>query len=94
MSETLSKHPLDSSPACEEKERLLEEFLAATALVISLNNRQARAAMVGDPDFGQFEGLIHHAQQKKNQAKYAWMDHIVVHGCWKRPTRSRIAIAE
>lgn len=75
---------------CEEKIRLLDEFLAATRAMMSIQNEQARAVLAGDPDFLQFEVLIRRAQQKKDSAKYAWMDHIGSHGCWKRAPRESI----
>ncbi len=66
---------------CEEKKRLMDEFLQASRELIELHNQQMRAAIDGDLDFGRFELLLHLAQEKKEQAKYAWIAHVHSHQC-------------
>jgi hypothetical protein len=66
---------------CEEKNRLMDEFLQAARELIELHNQQMRAAIQGDLDFGRFDLLLHLAHEKKEQAKYAWMAHVHSHHC-------------
>ena len=64
-----------------EKNRLMDEFLQAGRELIALHSRQMQAALEGDTDFGRFELLLHLAQEKKEQAKYAWIAHVHAHQC-------------
>ncbi len=66
---------------CEEKMRLLREFLEAIHELNTIQAQQTRAVIEGDPDFGRFDVLLHMAQEKKEMAKYAWMSHVESHQC-------------
>jgi hypothetical protein len=66
---------------CEEKNRLMDEFLQASRELIKIHDQQMRAAIEGDVDFSRFDLLFHLAQEKKDQAKYAWMAHVHAHQC-------------
>ena len=66
---------------CEEKNRLMDEFLQAGSELIELHNQQMRAAIEGDLEFGRFDVLLHLAHEKKEQAKYAWIAHVHAHRC-------------
>jgi len=70
---------------CEEKNRLLGEFVKAIREISELQNQQMQAvidtAIDGDGDFTRFDVLLHVAQEKKEQAKYAWIEHVEKHGC-------------
>lgn len=66
---------------CEEKSRLLDEFLATSRQMIALQNAQTQAVIDGDADFPRFDVLIHLAQERKEIAKYAWIAHVESHGC-------------
>jgi hypothetical protein len=66
---------------CEEKNRLLDEFLQASREMIALQNEQTQAVISGDDDFPRFDVLIHLAQERKEVAKYAWIAHVDSHGC-------------
>ena len=66
---------------CQEKFRLMEEFLEATRDLVETHNEQARALIQGDPDFSRFDVLIHAATQRKRQAKYDYLAHLEKHGC-------------
>ena len=70
---------------CEEKNRLLGEFLKAIRQVTRLQNQQMQAvidaATDADSDFMRFDVLLHVAQEQKEQAKYAWIAHVEEHGC-------------
>jgi hypothetical protein len=66
---------------CEEKNRLLDEFMDAIRDLNLLLSEQTQAVIDGDPDFGRFDVLMHFAQQKKDTAKYAWITHVESHHC-------------
>jgi hypothetical protein len=66
---------------CEEKNRLLEEFVKAIHELNAIQNAQATAVIEGIADFGVFDDLIHVALEKKEMAKYAVMAHIELHNC-------------
>lgn len=66
---------------CPEKHRLMQEFLDATHELTMLLTQQTRAVIDGDSDFGRLEVLLHMAQERKDQAKYAWIAHVEEHGC-------------
>jgi len=66
---------------CEEKNRLLQEFLDSVRELLDLQNQQTKAVIEGDGDFARFDILLHGAQEKKERAKYAWMAHVEQHHC-------------
>ncbi len=66
---------------CEENRRLMEEFGQAVQELISLHEEQFRSVIEGDPDSTRFDLLIHMANEKKRDAKYALMRHLEEHGC-------------
>ena len=66
---------------CEEKSRLLDQFVTAIRELNALLNDQTKAVIDGDPDFSRFDVLLHFAQEKKEKAKYAWIAHVESHRC-------------
>jgi hypothetical protein len=66
---------------CEEKYRLLDDFLRAVRQLNSLHTEQTQAVIRGDRDFTRFDILIYAAQERKESAKYAWFAHVENHGC-------------
>jgi hypothetical protein len=66
---------------CEEKKRLQDEFLQAAHSINELLSRQTRALIENDPEFARYDALLHHAQSRKEAAKFAWLSHIDAHGC-------------
>ena len=66
---------------CEEKLRLMEEFLAAASELVTAHNEQVQALIGNDPDFSRFDLLIHLASERKRRAKYAYLAHLEHHGC-------------
>jgi hypothetical protein len=66
---------------CEEKNRLLGEFLAAIRELNALLSQQTQAVIDGDPDFSRLDLRLHLAQEKKEQAKYRWIAHVETHHC-------------
>jgi hypothetical protein len=66
---------------CDEKNRLMQEFLEAIREITTVQSLQTKAVIDGDPDFARFDVLLHFAQERKEQAKYAWMAHVDNHHC-------------
>ena len=66
---------------CDEKHRLMHEFLDSIREISTIQNLQTRAVIDGDPDFARFDVLLHFAQERKEQAKYAWIAHVETHHC-------------
>jgi hypothetical protein len=66
---------------CEEKKRLMSEFLDAIHQLGELHAAQSKALIEGDHDFARFDLLIFMANEKKDNVKYAWLNHIEQHRC-------------
>ena len=73
--------PIPETGYCEEKNRLLNEFLKKIHDLNTLQAAQTQAVIDGDTDFNRFDVLLHMAQEKKESAKYAWMAHVESHRC-------------
>ncbi len=72
---------LSKRSVCEEKLRLMEEFLAAATDLVTAHNEQVKALMEQDPEFNRFDIVIHAATERKRRAKYAYLAHLDKHGC-------------
>ena len=72
---------LSKTTLCEEKLRLMEEFLASATDLVSVHNDQVKALIDDDPDFSRFDLLIHLANERKRRAKYEYMVHLEKHRC-------------
>jgi len=70
-----------SKAGCDDHNRLLETFGAAVREVLDLHEQQWLAIVDGDEDSYRFDVLIHMANEKKQQAKYAYLRHAETHGC-------------
>jgi hypothetical protein len=68
-------------PHCEEKERLVNEFVDAVRLFTELHSQQTQAVIDGDPEFARFDDLIHMARETKDKAKYSLIAHMEEHCC-------------
>jgi hypothetical protein len=66
---------------CEEQRRLMENFADTVKEVLALYQQQFDAAVHGDPDCTRFDQLIHMANDKKQEAKYAYLRHVEEHRC-------------
>ena len=66
---------------CQEAKELLDAFSAAVRTLISLHEEQFQSIVGGDSDSTRFDDLIHMAIERKNQAKYAYLQHLETHGC-------------
>ncbi len=77
-----TEYHLTPSPCfCEEKSRLLDDFLSAVRELNRLQTQQTQAVIRGDRDFTRFDILMYAAQERKNVAKYAWIEHVESHRC-------------
>jgi hypothetical protein len=66
---------------CEEKQSLINEFVAANHVLLTLQSQQTQAVIDDDIDFLRFDDLIHLAREKKEQAKYTLIAHLEAHHC-------------
>jgi len=73
--------PPDQILHCETAKRLLDAFGEAVKAVLVLHEEQFLAIVAGDSDAGRFDILIHEALEQKQNAKYAYLQHLDKHGC-------------
>jgi hypothetical protein len=66
---------------CEESLHLLDAFGEIVQELVLLHEQQFQAIVSGDPYSDRFDLLIHMANQKKYEAKYAYLQHLETHGC-------------
>ena len=66
---------------CEAAKRLLDDFGKAVQAVLALHTQQFQAIVEGDSNAGRFDLLIHEALENKQNAKYAYLNHLDMHGC-------------
>ena len=66
---------------CPEQRRLLDAFGVAVQELLLLHEQQFLAIVAGDLDSHRFDLLIHMANEKKQQAKYAYLQHVETHAC-------------
>jgi hypothetical protein len=66
---------------CDAARKLLDNFGEAIQGVLLLQEQQFHAVVEGDTTANRFDLLIHEANQKKQNAKYAYMMHLHKHGC-------------
>ena len=66
---------------CPEKQRLLEGFMEAMRELVMIQEWQIDGVIKGEPDNERFDVLIQQALEKKRHAKYAYIEHIQLHGC-------------
>jgi hypothetical protein len=72
---------LSKTTICNEKLRLIEDFMSAATDLVAAHNDQVKALVEDDRDFNRFDVLIHLAAERKWQAKYAYLIHLEKHGC-------------
>ena len=75
--------PVSGLIYCQQARDLLDAFSIAIREVITLHEEQFQAVLQGDEDSGRFDDLIHMANERKREAKYAYLHHLEVHGCSK-----------
>lgn len=71
----------DTYAFCKEAKRLLEAFGEAVQDLVKLHEQQFLAVVDGDETANRFDLLIHDANETKQNAKYAYMNHLELHGC-------------
>ena len=65
---------------CEECRELLDRFAEAVHEVVILNERHLLAVVENEFDPYRFDLLIHEANERKQNAKYAYVHHVGSHG--------------
>jgi hypothetical protein len=77
------KTPLAASKLlyCEDARRLLEVFGEMVQELVKLHELQFLSIVEGDSEASRFDLLIHYANEKKLDAKYAYLHHVETHGC-------------
>ena len=68
---------------CQQARNLLDAFSGVIREVIMLHEQQFQAVIDGDEDSGRFDDLIHMANERKREAKYAYISHLETHDCSK-----------
>jgi hypothetical protein len=66
---------------CQKSRFLLDAFGETVQELLLLHEQQFRAIVSGDPFSDRFDLLIHMANEKKRDAKYAYLCHLEAHGC-------------
>ena len=66
---------------CEEAKNLLGAFGQAVQALVGLHEEQFQSILGGDLDSTRFDDLIHMANERKQEAKYAYLKHLEAHGC-------------
>ncbi|MEI9973308.1 MAG: response regulator [Ignavibacteriota bacterium] len=80
-SRTLGTSTPGPGSGCQERCRLMENLARTVKELLGLHEDQFRAIVQGDPECSRFDLLIHMANEKKQQAKYAFVRHVESHGC-------------
>jgi hypothetical protein len=68
---------------CHQAKELLEALGEAIRDLIKLHEEQFQSLLGGDLDGTRFDPLIHMANERKHEAKYAYLHHLEIHGCSK-----------
>jgi tRNA splicing endonuclease len=66
---------------CQQAKDLLDALTNAMREVITLHEDQFHAVLQGDDDSGRFDDLIHLANERQREAKYAYLQHLETHNC-------------
>jgi hypothetical protein len=66
---------------CQEAKELLDAFGSVVQVLIRLHEEQFQSIVAGDLDSSRFDDLIHMANERKFEAKYAYLHHLEAHGC-------------
>lgn len=68
---------------CQQARELLDALGEAIRDLIKLHEEQFQSLVGGDLDSTRFDALIHMANERKHEAKYAYLHHLETHGCSK-----------
>ena len=67
---------------CQEAKDLLDALAESIHELMKIHEHQFQAVIRGDLDSARFNDLIHMANERKNQAKYAYLQHLENHRCF------------
>jgi hypothetical protein len=59
----------------------LDAFGETVQVLIRLHEEQFQSIVSGELDSTRFDDLIHMANERKHEAKYAYLRHLEAHGC-------------
>jgi hypothetical protein len=68
---------------CQEARQLLDAFGETVRELTRLHEEQFQAIVGGDLDSTRFDDLIFMANERKHEAKYAYLHHLETHRCSK-----------
>jgi hypothetical protein len=68
---------------CQEAKQLLDAFGDTVRELMKLHEEQFQSIVGGDLDSTRFDDLIHMANERKHEAKYAYLHHLETHHCSK-----------
>ena len=68
---------------CQEARELLDAFGETVRELTRLHEEQFQAIVGGDLDSTRFDDLIFMANERKHEAKYAYLHHLETHKCSK-----------
>ena len=86
--------PAASLVYCQQAEDLLDAFAATIRELVKVHEEQFRAVISGDLDSARFDDLIHMANERKHEAKYAYVQHLETHGCSTLTTSNALEVRE
>ena len=66
---------------CQEAKELLDALGESIHELVKIHEQQFQAVIRGDLDSARFDDPIHLANERKNQAKYAYLEHLENHRC-------------
>lgn len=66
---------------CQQARELLDALGETIRDLIKLHEEQFQSLISGDLDSSRFDPLIHVANERKHEAKYAYLHHLETHGC-------------
>ena len=66
---------------CLQAKELLDALAETIRDLVTLHEAQFQAVIAGDLEIARFEELIHMANERKHEAKYAYMAHLESHRC-------------
>ena len=75
------KPPATGHIYCQQAQELLEALTEAIHQLVMLHEEQFQSLIGGDLDSSRFDILIHLANERKNDAKYAYLNHLENHAC-------------
>jgi len=66
---------------CQDARQLLDAFGETVRALVRLHEEQFQSIVEGDLESSRFDDLIHMALERKQEAKYAYLNHLETHGC-------------